>query len=293
MLGWFLGRHRTDLVLALELALNLVNILLDFLFVLGFGWGVAGVAIASVLGEYVALAVGLGLAFMLGHRFVWWSAQARLFTRERLIALLSVNGNVFLRTLSLVFAFALFTAIGARLGDETLAANAILMNFFAFVSYGLDGFANTAQALVGAAVGTGSRRLYRKAILDTTLWAVILAAAASLLLALLGPWLIELYSVNGLVQSTAKTYLPWMVAMPLLAVWCFQLDGIFIGATRSREMRNGMILALLANLIALWILVPLWGNHGLWLSMAIFVALRSLTLGFWLPRIERSLPPDT
>ena len=292
LLGWLLGLQRTGLVLLVELALSSINILLDLLFVLGFGWGVAGVATASVLAEYAALAVGLGLAFRLGHRFAWWQARARLFARERMTALLRVNGNVFIRTLSLVFAVALFTAIGARLGDATLAANAILMNFFAFVSYGLDGFANTAQTLVGAATGAGSRRDYRAAIRDTTLWALILAAGASLVLALLGPWLIELYSVNALVQGTAKTYLPWMIAMPLLSVWCFQLDGIFIGATRSREMRNGMLLALLGELVALWILVPLWGNNGLWLSMSIFVTLRGLTLGVWLPRIERSLPAD-
>jgi MATE family multidrug resistance protein len=174
----------------------------------------------------------------------------------------------------------------------THAANAILMNFFAFVSYGLDGFANTAQTLVGAAIGAGSRDRYRQAIRDTTLWALVLAAGASLVLVLLGPWLIALYSVNSLVQSMATTYLPWMVAMPLLAVWCFQLDGIFVGATRSREMRNGMILALLGTLIALWILLPLWQNHGLWLSMCVFIALRGLTLGVWLPRIENSLPAD-
>jgi MATE family multidrug resistance protein len=292
LLGWLLGRQRTDLVLAVELALNAINILLDILFVLGFGWAVAGVATASVLAEYAALAVGLWLAFRLGHRFAWWSARARLFARRPMQALLSVNGNVFIRTLSLVAGFALFTATGARLGDETLAANAILMNFFAFIAYGLDGFAHTAQAMVGAATGAGSRRLYRQAILDTTLWALLLAAAASLALAVAGSRLIELYSVNELVRSTAKTYLPWMVAMPLLSVWCFQLDGIFIGATRSREMRNGMILALLGDLVALWILVPLWGNHGLWLSMVIFVGLRGFTLGVWLPRIERSLPPD-
>jgi MATE family multidrug resistance protein len=292
ILGWLLGCHRTDLLLMVELALNATNILLDLLFVLGFGWGVAGVATASVLAEYLALAIGLWLAYRLGHRFAWWPHRKRLFARARLVGLLSVNGNVFLRTLCVVAGFALFTATGARLGDETLAANAILMNFFAFVSYGLDGFANTAQAMVGAAAGARSRPLYRQAILDTTLWAVILAAAAALILALLGPSLIDLYSVNELVRSTARTYLPWMIAMPLLAVWCFQLDGIFIGAMRSQEMRNGMILSLLGELAALWLLVPLWGNHGLWLSMTIFVSLRGLTLGVWLPRIERSLPPD-
>ena len=292
ILGWLLGCQRTDLLLTVELALNATNILLDFLFVLGFGWGVAGVATASVLAEYVALAIGLWLAYRLGHRFAWWPRRTRLFARERLAGLLGVNGNVFLRTLCVVAGFSLFTATGARLGDETLAANAVLMNFFAFISYGLDGFANTAQTMVGAAAGARSRPLYRQAIRDTTLWAAVLAAAAALILALLGPSLIDLYSVNELVRSTARTYLPWMIAMPLLAVWCFQLDGIFIGAMRSQEMRNGMILSLLGELAALWLLVPLWGNHGLWLSMTIFVSLRGLTLGVWLPRIERSLPPD-
>ena len=163
------------------------------------------------------------------------------------------------------------------------------MNFFLLLSYGLDGFAHTAQMLVGAAVGARDRLAYRRAVGDTTLWAVGIAVLGAAGFALAGPSLVALYSVNPEVQAAALAYLPWMVVMPLVAVWCFQLDGIYIGATRTAEMRNGMLVSLAANLLTLWLFVPAWGNHGLWLSLAVFFAARGLTLGVWLPRIGRSI----
>lgn len=289
LIGWLLGRQRTGLVLLVELALNLVNIALDLLFVLGFGWAVAGVAAASVIAEFSALGLALAIRHRLGHRLDWAGERTRILDRARLIGMMRVNLDILVRTLSLIAAFALFTATGARMGDLPLAGNAILMNFFLLLSYGLDGFAHTAQMLVGAAVGARDRLAYRRAVGDTTLWAASLALLGAGAFALGGPSLIAFYSVNPGVQAAALAYLPWMVAMPPIAVWCFQFDGIYVGATRTAEMRNGMLLSLAANLLALWLFVPAWGNHGLWLSLAVFFAARGLTLGFWLPRIGRSI----
>jgi len=289
LLGWLLARQRTDLVLVVELALNLVNILLDLWFVLGLGWGVAGVAAASVIAELVALGLALVIRHRLGHRLDWRRERARILDRARLMALMRVNFDILVRTLSLIAALALFTATGARMGDLPLAGNAILMNFFLLLSYGLDGFAHTAQILVGTAIGARDRAAYRRAVGDTTLWAAGIAVAGAVGFALAGPSLVRLYSVNPAVQAQALAYLPWMVAISLIAVWCFQFDGIYIGATRTAEMRNGMLISLAADLLALWLFVPAWGNHGLWLSLAVFFAARSLTLGLWLPRIGRSI----
>lgn len=289
LIGWLLGRQRIGLVLLVELALNLVNIALDLVFVLGFGWAVAGVAAASVVAEFSALGLALVIRHRLGHRLDWSRERARILDRARVIGLLRTNLDILIRTLSLIAAFALFTATGARMGDLPLAGNAILMNFFLLLSYGLDGFAHTAQMLVGAAVGARDRTAYRRAIGDTTLWAASIAVVGAAGFALAGPSLVALYSVNPAVQAAALAYLPWMVAMPLVAVWCFQLDGIYIGATRTAEMRNGMLIALAADLLALWLFVPTWGNHGLWLSLTVFFAARGLTLGLWLPRIGRSI----
>ena len=289
LLGWLLARQRTDLVLAVELALNLVNILLDLWFVLGLGWGVAGVAAASVIAELVALGLALVIRHRLGHRLDWRRERARILDRARLMALMRVNFDILVRTLSLIAALALFTATGARMGDLPLAGNAILMNFFLLLSYGLDGFAHTAQILVGTAIGARDRAAYRRAVGDTTLWAAGIAVAGAVGFALAGPSLVRLYSVNPEVQAAALAYLPWMVAIPLIAVWCFQFDGVYIGATRTAEMRNGMLISLAADLLALWLFVPAWGNHGLWLSLTVFFAARSLTLGLWLPRIGRSI----
>jgi MATE family, multidrug efflux pump len=289
LLGWLLGRQRTGLVLAVELFLNLVNITLDLLFVLGLGWGVAGVAAASVAAEFAALGLALAIRYRLGHRVDWARERARILDRARLVGLMRVNFDILVRTLSLIAALALFTATGARMGDLPLAGNAILMNFFLLLSYGLDGFAHTAQILVGTAIGARDRAAYGRAVGDTTLWAASLAVVGAAAFALAGPSLVRLYSVNPEVQAAALAYLPWMAAMPVIAVWCFQFDGIYIGATRTAEMRNGMLLSLAADLVALWLFVPVWGNHGLWLSLAVFFAARGLTLGAWLPRIGRSI----
>lgn len=289
LLGFFIGIQNTRLALAIQLALNGANVLLDLVFVIGLGWGVRGVALASLASEYGAVLLGLAVAGAQLRRIGGEWQRSRLLDGARLRALLHVNANIFLRTLCLIFAFAWFTNTGARLGEVVLAANAILMQLQLFLSYGLDGFAHAAEALAGGAVGARNRTAFRAAVRVSTLWALAVAGAYTLLYAAAGPLIIDAMTSLETVRGAAREYLPWLLVSPLLSVWSFQLDGIFIGATRPVEMRNGMLLALAAYLAAAALLVPLWGNHGLWLSLMVFMGARAVTLGLWLPRIERCM----
>jgi MATE family multidrug resistance protein len=289
VLGWLLGQQRAGLILVLQLALNGTNIALDLLFVVGFGWGIEGVALATL----IAQVGGLALAFVFMRNAlvardpaITWS---RLADRGRLIALLHVNANIMIRTLCLVFAFAYFTARGAEMGDLILAANAVLMQFQFVSAYAMDGFAHAVEVLAGNAVGRRSRADFRRAVQVSTLWAVGFAILSALIFWLLGAQIIALFSNIAAVRLTTIEYLPWMIVSPLISVWSFQLDGIFVGTTRSAEMRNAMIASLAVYLIACWLLIPALGNHGLWLSLMVFMVVRMITLGLYFPRLERAV----
>lgn len=288
LLGWLLGLGRARSVLLIQLVLNGSNMALDLLFVLGLGWGVEGVAWASVIAETVALALGLLLVARLLPRMggVWRRdllADLAAFRR-----LMSVNRDLFLRTLFLIAGFAWFTAQGAQMGDVTLAANAVLLNFQTLMAYALDGYADAAEALVGRTLGAGDAAGFDQVIRASSLWALVTAAMFALTYGLAGPLLIDLLTGIAEVREAARTYLPWAVAMPLLAVASFQLDGIFIGALRTAAMRNAMALSLGAFLAASWLLIPLAGNHGLWAAFGLFMAARAITLGLAFPALRRA-----
>jgi len=289
ILGWLLGTQRPRTALALQIGLNGINIALDLVFVLGLGWDVAGVASATLVAEIAAALAGLAVALRIASRIGGGPDWARVLRRERLLALLRVNADIFVRTLCLVAAFAYFTAQGARMGDVPLAANAILMNLQQFMAYGLDGFAHAAEILAGGAIGAGSRSAFREVVRITSAWAVATAAAVAAIYAALGPLIVAAFTAIPEVRAAAAGYLPWMILSPLVSVWSFQLDGIFIGATRTAEMRNAMLLSLALFLGACRLLVPALGNDGLWLAFVLFMAARALTLGAFFPRLARAV----
>lgn len=288
VIGWLFGLQRMGAALALTVAVNMLNILLSLWFVIGLGWGIEGVALGTLIAEWGGALLGIALVAPRLARI--GRGNARVLDRERLLRLLRVNGDIFVRTLCLVTAFAWFTAEGARLGDVVLAANAVLLTFQTFMAYGLDGFAHATETLVGSALGARDRRAYRSAVLISTRWAALVALACTLAYLAAGGAIIRTLTGLEEVRATAAAFLPWAIVSPLVSVWSFQLDGIFIGATRTAEMRNGMLLSLAGFLALAAILVPLWDNHGLWLAFVLFMALRAATLGIWLPRIIRDLP---
>src|SRR5690554_2799777 len=282
ILGWFLGQQNSRVTLAILVLTNSVNIVLDLLFVVGLGMTSDGVAWATVIADYTALTFGL---WLVSRQLRWLSG---CFLRSRLLALtaygelFSVNANLFVRTLGLLFAMAFFTSRGAVQGDTVLAANAVLMQFIMLVSYALDGFAHAAEAIVGRTVGRRRWDEFGIVVRAAAEFSLITAAAASLAFILGGHALIALLTGLPEVREAAGTYLPWMVAMPLIAVWSYLLDGIFIGATAIREMRNSIFIALAAYLPLWWLgqwLAPSgYENHVLWLAFLTFAMVRSAVL---------------
>jgi MATE family multidrug resistance protein len=289
VLGWLLGVQRPRAALALQILMNGINIGLDLIFVIGLGWDVAGVAWATLIAETTAALAGLALILKSLGRLPDAADWARLKDRGRLTALLRVNFDIFLRTLCLVLAFGIFTAEGAGFGDVVLAGNAILLQFQSFISHGLDGFAHAAEILAGGAQGAGNRRTFRRAVVVCSLWGLGGALLAGLVLLAGGPLLIAAFTSLPEVRLSAETYLWWMIVSPLISVWSFLLDGVFIGATRTAAMRNAMVLSLAVFLAANWLLLPAFGNHGLWLSLTLFMAARGLTMALYYPALERSV----
>ena len=296
LLGWFLGVQDARTPLLLQLAINGLNILLDLLFVMGFGWGVAGVAAATALAETVGLALGLWLlrrrlaALALPGPFAL--GRAALLEAGRLRRLVAVNRDIFIRTLCLIGAFAYFTAQGARMGEVTLAANAVLLNFLTIASFGLDGFAHAAEAMIGGAVGRNARTAFDGAARAAFRWAAGLAVLLTALFVAGGEVIVALLTDIPEVRAEAARYILWPGLLPLVSVWCFTLDGIFIGATRSADLRNGMLVSLLAYLAVLHLAAPSLENHGLWLAMTVFMGVRGLALAVRYPRLRASLAPS-
>jgi MATE family multidrug resistance protein len=276
LIGWFIGLQNARVPLIIVLTINIVNILLDLVFVLGFHMKVDGVALASVIAEYSGVVVGLTFAALELRRHPGhWRADKLVRIREY-AAFFSVNGHLFVRTIALVSTFAFVTAQGARMGGLVLAANAILMNLQTLTSFALDGVAHAAEALVGKAVGEGRREALEQAVRLTLRWSFIFSIFFCLAYALLGPLLIYTLTDLDEVRETAMRYLPWLVISPIISVWSFLYDGVFVGATRAREMRDIMVISALFVFLPAWYFLQDFGNHGLWLAFTIFMASRGI-----------------
>lgn len=289
VLGALFGLQRMRAALATQLVLNGLNIALALLFVHGFGWGVPGVALATVLGEYTAAGLGAWLAWRhLCRLHCPWPRQG-LVDRQRLRILWHVNANLLVRTLCVQATSFAFTAAGARLGTVTLAANAVLLHFVHFMTFAVDGFAHAAEALAGRAYGAGDRTAFRAAFTSAMGLAALVAVGFSVVYLVAGRTLIGWLSGLDSVRTVAYVYLPWVILAPVVSVWAYLLDGIYLSATRTTEMRNGMLLALAVYGLCVWVSLPHLGNHGLWLAMLVFLLIRGATLGWWYPRIERRL----
>ncbi len=287
LLGWFVGIQNTKALLAVELGKNVLNIVLDLLFVLGFGWGVEGVALATVIAEVMAFLFGCWIAWKCakGIGGKWRPDLVRHW--GRLKKMMALNRDILIRTLVLETAFVSFTAIGARMGDEILAANAVLFLFQGLMAYGLDGFANAVETLAGHAYGARDRSRFDGAVKASSIWALGFSIPITVIYWLFGDLGIDILSKTASVREVAYIYLPWIVALPVLSVWSFQLDGIFFGMTRAGDMRNAMILSLMIYAVALMVLIEPYGNHGLWLSFCIFMVARGVTLGVLYPKLPR------
>lgn len=283
--GWLIALERSRAVLAVQVWMNGLNVALDLWFVLGLGWGVEGVAIATLIAEWSGLALALWLArgaFALGH----WRNGAQVFARAQLARMARVNGDIMIRSVLLQAAFTSFLFIGAGLGDVTLAANQVLAQFLSITAFALDGFAFAAETLTGQAMGAHRPAALRRAAVVTSQWGVAGALLLSLGFWVLGPAIIDLMATAPEVRAAARVFLPWLIAAPLIGIASWMLDGIFIGTTLTREMRNAMLVAVPVYVAAAALLVPAFGNHGLWAALMVLNAARALSMAGYYPRAE-------
>lgn len=284
LVGWFIGLHNARAPLLMMLLVNFVNIGLDVLLVVYLGMKTDGVALASVAAEYTGLAVGLALVVReLGLRPGHW-LRSRLTDPEKFKRLFAVNSNLLIRTISLMFAFGFLTAMSARQGTVVLAANAILLNLQYFMACVLDGFANAAEALVGRAIGAQHRDSIRKAVRLSMFWSVVIAVVFMLAYSVAGAPVIRLLTSLEPVRATALLFLPWMIVSPIISTWSFLYDGVYVGATLAREMRNTMLFCTFVVFLPAYYLLQPLGNHGLWLSFMVFMAARGITMHWLLPQ---------
>jgi MATE family multidrug resistance protein len=272
VLGWLVGQARATLALSVQIAINLINMVATILLVLVADLGIAGAAIAAVISEAAGLAIGGAIAQRLtsGHPSL---ARAHLLERDKLMRMFSVNRDIMIRTASLIAAFLFFTAQGARSGDVILAANAVLNNFLLVSAFFLDGLANAAQQLCGHAYGARSRRQFTGAVRLIILWGFAFAIAVAVIFALFGPALIDMMTASADVRRIARDFLVFVIVSPLLAVFAFSFDGIYIGATWARDMRNLMVVSLVI-FFAAWFALRGFGNYGLWGALLVHYAAR-------------------
>ena len=280
--GWLFGMQNARLPLVVAVSVNVVNIALSYYFVVGAGLGTRGVALGTVGAQYFGVLLAGGL---LAWRFpgVWRGVRARMVGRGTAYArLLRVNADIFLRTLCLTFAFAFLYSRSAADSALSLAVVTVLLQFLNWMSYGVDGFAYAAESLVGRFAGAGDALSKRRAIGLSMRWGGGLAAGFAVLYALAGPALVGVFTEDAAVAKTAIALLPYLVALPLVGSACYIWDGVFVGLTATRAMRDTMFLALGGYLAAYFLLRgPLGEVAGLWAAMVVFLGGRGLLQTLW------------
>ena len=286
--GWLIALERTKSILLVQLFMNGLNVILDILLVNHFELGIQGVAYASLVAEWCGFILGLYLCRdrLMAKGFLNF---LQIFDKKRLTNMVNVNIDILIRSLLLQMAIISFLFIGSDFGDLALASNQILLQFIHIVSYALDGFAHAAETLVGQSVGARDRRSFRQAAILTTIWAGLICIIFVMFFLIFGGHLVDLMTVSPEVRLEARKYLPYLSILPLIGLFSYMLDGIFIGATRTRDMRNMMFISFLGYVLVLFLLIPNFENHGLWFGLMALYILRAVTLSLKYPALEASI----
>ena len=289
IIGWCYGLKDVRSPLMILFFTNGLNIGLDFLFVFGFEWEVAGVATASLIAAYAGLFVGLACVYRNLRRLPDDGARSRIFAPAQVARMVSINGDIILRTVCVVSVHAIFMAKSAQLGDTMLATNQVLHNFLVFTSFALDGIAHAAEAILGTQVGRRDRRTFEHGMQVVLGWAALFGLLTVVVYATLGPAIIALLTSIAAVRANAEVYLIWPVLLPLVSIWAYTYDGIYLAATRTKIMRNTVVAAFLIFLATLHLLTPAFGNVGLWIALFVYLAARGLLLHLSLPLVLRAI----
>ncbi len=289
-IGMLFGLQKMKATLFLTIFLNLSNLTLDVVLVLIFELGVKGVAIGTLISEWTSAGLALYLvAHHLRKNVLQQITIESLFQKQEFSRLFDVSGNLVLRTFLVQVPFFIGTLLATEMGDDLLATHGILMQLYFLMTYGLDGFAHTAESLCGYYFGGKAKTEFRKSCYYCGLWITALASFIALFYFLLSTEFISVMTTSKQVQLTAKEFVPWIIISPLLCAGAFMLDGVFIGITEIRKMRNSMFFASLCWAISLLLTYKLLHYHSVWLAMSIFMFCRTLFLGYYLIRVLQTI----
>lgn len=279
--GWFIGMQNSKLPMWIAIILNIINIVFSLLFVIVWKMGIIGVALGTVLAQYSGLVMAIVLWF---KKYGYLRSRINIKGSLKLAEMrqfFKVNGDIFLRTLCLVAVFSFIPAISAFMGDSILAANTLLMQLFTLFSYIMDGFAYAGESLVGRYIGAKDKQMLRKSVQYLLRWGIILTGAFTIAYYFWGTDILSILTNDKSVIAEAMNYMLWTILVPITGFSAFLFDGIYIGATASKPMRNIMFLATAGFFAGYYILSPIWGNNGLWISFLIFLSLRGGLMWIW------------
>lgn len=283
--GWFLGMQNAKYPMIITIVLNVLNIILNIAFIYGMGMHVDGVAYGTLISTYLALGLALALFFKRYARYLAHFVKSELPDADELKKYFSVNRDIFIRTICLIFTFSFFTAVSARQGDVILAANTILLQLWMVASYGIDGFAYAAESLVGRYKGSNDRVNLKRAVNYNIGWGLLIGLTGTLAYGAFGDQILYFFTNKTDVITTAQTVLFWTIIAPLISSFCYILDGVFIGATETPPLRNSMLIATFAVFLPVYLIGDMYlGVHGLWVAMVVFMVSRGILLGLYMPK---------
>lgn len=283
--GWFLGMQNAKYPMIVTIVLNLLNIGLNVWFIYGLDMHVDGVAYGTLISTYLALALAVGLFLFRYRRYFTHFVKDELLNAAEIRQFFSVNRDIFIRTLCLIFTFSFFTAKSAEQGDLILAANTILLQLWMVASYGIDGFAYAAESMVGRFKGAGNQPLLKKAVYYNLAWGLSIGVVGSVVYGLFDEQILNIFTDKQNVIDLAMSVVFWTVLAPFVSSICYILDGVFIGATATAPMRNTMLISTFLFFLPVYYFgTMLFGVHGLWLAMVLFMAVRGGALALYLPK---------
>ena len=284
--GWYFGMQNSIFPLIITITLNIVNILLSFLFVKQYGWGIEGVAWGTVAAQYTGLIIAL-LLFLIRYRSYLKALKlSSLKQVDKVTSFLKINGDIFIRTFCLTFVFGFFYSQSSKMQANTLEINTILMQFLNWMSYGVDGFAYAAESLVGKYLGASNKEKLKLAVRQSFRWGMSFALLYALAYGVFGEQLLGIFTNEAILIEASMGYLFWMIIFPIAGTPCYIWDGIFVGLAASKQMRNGMLISMLLFLAVFYSVKTAYGNHGLWFALCIFLVVRALILWWYYRRGE-------
>ena len=287
--GWLIAMQKTRIVLLLAVVVNGLNAILDVIFVIGFNMDVKGVAIGTLISEWVACSIGLLIVLVIIKGINSKISLSSIFQRGPFILLFNIHFDIFLRTLCLTLGHIWFINRSSTIGDLQLAVNGVLLNLHMFTAFFIDGFAFTAETLVGESKGARDFELFRKYVVASTFWCLSVGVFCAVMFGIFGLNMVGLLTDILAVKELSGPFILWIAILPVIAAVSYQLDGIFLGATQTADMRNGMFISLLVLVLASFYLISNFGNHGLWGAFVLFMITRCTTLGLKYKNLEQSI----